>query len=121
MDKFQKIIIAFVFVCLTVILCCLLGGCVSRGNANDVDGTIIEYQREIDRLEEELRNRDRTIEDAIREIGTITSRSESMEGTVDEVIRLFDEYQRRVDKMLWEYERIRGQAESTTRETEFAD
>ena len=65
---------------------------------------ILEYQKQVDRLEEELRNRDRAVEDAIRELAAITARSEAMEGDIDSVIRLFDEYQRAVERLL-QYDR----------------
>ena len=119
MEGFKKTVISFIFICLVVILCCLLGGCCTQGHGHG--DALIDHQREIDRLEEELRSRDRAIENAVRELGEITSRSESMEGTVDEIIRLFNEYQRRVDKMLWEYERIRGDDNLTETKAENAD
>lgn len=76
------------------------------------DRNILKYQQEIDRLEEELRTRDRTIESAVRELGAITSRSQSVEGTVDELIELFEEYQRRVDKLLYDYDKIRTETKN---------
>ena len=65
---------------------------------------ILEYQKQVDRLEEELRNRDRAVDSAIRELAAITARSEAMEGDIDSVIRLFDEYQRAIDRLL-QYDR----------------
>lgn len=65
---------------------------------------ILEYQKQVDRLEEELRNRDRAVDSAIRELAAITARSEAMEGDIDSVIRLFDEYQRAVERLL-QYDR----------------
>lgn len=92
-------------------LCCtlLLAGCCS--NKTRVDGNLLSHQQQIDRLEEELRNRDRTVEAAIRELGTITARSSAVEGTIDEVIELFAEYQRRVEQLIFDYNQIRAATE----------
>lgn len=87
------------FICILFIL--WLTSCQSNRAAAR---NILEYQRQVDRLEEELRNRDRAVEDAIRELAAITARSEAMEGDVDTVIRLFDEYQRTVERLL-QYDR----------------
>lgn len=71
--------------------------------AANTDRAVLEHQQQIDRLEEELRNRDRAIEAAVKDIRELTSRSNSMEGSIDAVIQLFGEYQRRVDRMLSDY------------------
>lgn len=113
--KRNHIVVCFVLACVIILASC------PSNRRNDINGTLINHQQEIDRLEEELRNRDRTIENAIRELGAITSRSESMEGTVDEVIELFGEYHRRVEQMLYDYERIRNHDNETEGKAEFKD
>lgn len=87
------------FICILFIL--WLTSCQSNRAAAR---NILEYQKQVDRLEEELRNRDRAVEDAIRELAAITARSEAMEGDIDTAIRLFDEYQRAVERLL-QYDR----------------
>lgn len=103
---FKKI---FIFNCICAFILfyssLLLSGCCST--RNDTNGIILSHQQQIDRLEEELRNRDRTVEAAVRELSIITSRSSEMEGTVDELIQLFGEYQRRVEQLLYDYNQIR--------------
>lgn len=89
-------------------LALLLSGCRSNTGINN---NILYHQQQIDRLEEELRNRDRAIEDGIRGLEAITTRSESMEGTIDEVIELFAEYQRRVEQLIREYNMVREATE----------
>lgn len=89
-------------------LALLLSGC--RSNTG-IDDNILYHQQQIARLEEELRNRDRAIEDGIRGLEAITTRSESMEGTIDELIELFAEYQRRVEQLIREYNMVRETAE----------
>ena len=110
MPKINKILLFTVFVCLVVILCCLLGGCSTQGHVDAT--TVLEYQRQIDRLEERIHNSDRTIENAARDIKSITTRSETMGGTIDELIDLFTEYDGRVQQMLREYADIRTEAEA---------
>lgn len=77
----------------------LLTGCVSSRTSQSV----IEHQREIDRVEEGIRIRDRAIESSIERLEAITARSSGMEGTVDELIELFDEYQRTVEQLIRDY------------------
>ena len=76
----KKVTLLFCFVVGFVLLSILAVGCSTTKGHGDA-GTIISYQQQIDRLEEELRTRDRTIENAVRELGAITSRSEAMEGS----------------------------------------
>lgn len=101
----------FIFICVLFCSTLLLSGCCSTRNGTN--GNVLSYQQQIDRLEEELRNRDRTVETAVRELRVITSRSNSMEGTVDELIQLFGEYQRRVEQLLYDYNKIRTEAKNT--------
>lgn len=88
----------FITLCL---VSCMLVSCTSTRKGTDE--SILNYQREIDRLESELNARDRAIESSIRRLESITERSKSMEGTVDELIELFDEYQRGVEQLLYDY------------------
>ena len=91
-----KKILMSLFIC----LCLLFTSCVSNRGVNR---DILEYQKEIDRLESELRARDRAIESAIDSVERIKERSENVSGGIDEIIDLFDEYQRAVERMLQEY------------------
>lgn len=104
-----RIVVTFIFVVVCALWLFTGTGCAS---STKIDGrTIIEYQHQIDKLETELDNRDRTIELAVRELEVISGRSKSMEGTIDEVIQLFAEYSGRVDKLLHDYSTIRAEAE----------
>lgn len=105
MDRFTQAAVSFTAV-VCVICACISGGCQTVRARNDK--SVIEHQRQIDRLEEELRNRDRTVDNALRELNSISARSTAMEGTVDEVIELFGEYQRRVDQLIRDYYTIRA-------------
>lgn len=87
-----------------IILCfaslILFTGCCSTRRT---DGQILEYQRQIDQLESELRARDRAIDSSIRELEAITSRSRGMEADIDDIIRELDEYQRAVERLIQSY------------------
>lgn len=102
------------------ILClalCLFVSCVSTGKRTD--SKILDYQREIDRLENELSARDRAIENAVRRLDTVTERSQSMEGTVDELIELFDEYQRAIERLLYDYYKAEFGAEDKVTDNKY--
>ena len=88
-----------------IVACLCLNGCVIRYRTN---GEVLEYQRQIDLLEERLRARDRAIDNAIGEIESISNRSKSMEGTIDDIIREIDEYQRAVERLLNDYREARS-------------
>ena len=87
-----------------IILCfaslILLTGCCSTRR---VDRQVLEYQRQIDQLESELRARDRAIDSSIRELEAISSRSRGMEADIDDIIRELDEYQRAVERLIQSY------------------
>lgn len=88
-----KNIIAVMLVCLLFCTC----------SSTRTDRFVLEHQEQIDRLESELRSRDRAIDNAVRELESITARSTTMEGTIDDVIELFDEYQRTIERLLHDY------------------
>lgn len=85
----------------SLFVCCMLF--CSCNTTRGTDRAILEYQRQVNRLEEELRARDRAIEAGVRRLEAITERSESMGGDIDEIIRELDEYQRAVERMLQDY------------------
>lgn len=86
---FKKIII--------VIMCLCLCSCVhTRHN----DSTILEHQKQIDRTEEGKRVRDRAIEECLRELDHIATKSEGMGGDIEDIIRELDLYQSAVQRLL---------------------
>ncbi len=80
------------------VICIALCSCatVRRGS----DPTILEAQRQADRLEEGIRARDRAIENCLRELEAITRRSEEMGGTIDDIIIELDLYHTAVQRLL---------------------
>jgi chromosome segregation ATPase len=87
---------------LCILLCCC-------NSTRRTDNSILEYQRQIDKLENELRSRDRAIETGIRQLEGITRRSEEMGTDIDSIIGELDSYQQTVERMLQDYREAKGQ------------
>ena len=83
-----------------LLICFLFAACCSTRTG--ADEQILKYQRQIDEYESQLRARDRTIENVIRRLETITAGSEAMGNDFDDVIRELDEYQRTVEQCIRE-------------------
>lgn len=96
---FYSIFLAFC----TFIVCT---GCASTNKIVDAD--ILSHQREIDRLEGTIREYDAVIGRAVIRAEQLKDRASGMEGTIDEIIRLFDEYQQAVEQLIRDFAQIRG-------------
>lgn len=99
----QKIIFSL-FVCLMLCGCC---------STRATDRQILEYQRQVDRLEEELRTRDRAIATSIDRLEAITSRSTEMGTDIDSIIGELDEYQRTIERILSDYKAVSETSEKS--------
>lgn len=79
-------------------ICCLcLCACVS---SRHIEQSVLEHQRQVDRAEESIRVRDRAIEDCLRELDHIATKSEGMGGDIEDVIRQLDLYHAAVQRLL---------------------
>jgi len=92
------------------IACFLFVSCV---RSKRVDGDILDYQRQVGVLEARISDYERTIAEYERTIGrtvteleSIRERANSFGGTIEEVIKLLDDYQRTVERLLRDYNRI---------------
>lgn len=112
----EKNSIKFSFsIILFYIAICVIGtvftGCAST-RVNTADRDVLAYQAKITRLEDTITSYQHAIGYTIEELGDIRERTVGTEGTIDEIISLFDEYQRRVDEVLRRYralqEHLRG-------------
>ena len=112
----EKRSIIFSFYAMLLLLLCT--GCVSR---RAVDNTIIDYQRKIDRLESTIQQYDTAIGTATEELGRLKDRSQGMEGDIDYIIRLFDEYQQGVTRLIQNYYKIRDEAKAVLEDTSWYD
>lgn len=108
---FFMVLLAMLIVCLAflLLLVCSLTGCQS----NRVDRTILEYQRQIAILEARNSLYEQTVRDCYIEIADVRTRTESVEGTVDELIAEFACYQRAVERMLRYYTDSEAEIENT--------
>lgn len=86
-----------------LLICVMLCGCCT---SRAVDEQVLEYQRQIDRLEEELRARDRAIATSIDRLEAITSRSSEMGTDIDSIIRELDDYQQTIERVLSDYKAV---------------
>lgn len=98
-----------------IIVSLLLTSCITNRRT---DSAIIEYQREIDRLESAIQQYDTAMRNSAERLRDITVRSISMEGTVDEIIGLFDEYQRGVEQLIRDYNNIRAAYKDIDKDTD---
>lgn len=102
-------------------ICCamLLFGC-STTNRTITDNTVIEYSRQLAVLENGIeeygesvaavRDRLATVAGGIR---AVREGASSISLTIEETILLFDEYQRAVEQLLHDYDRLRDQVATT--------
>ena len=112
----EKRSIIFSFYAMLLLLLCT--GCVSR---RAVDDTIINYQRKIDRLESTIQQYDTAIGTATEELGRLKDRSQGMEGDIDYIIKLFDDYQQGVTRLIQNYYKIRDEAKAVLEDTSWYD
>jgi len=101
-----------------VIIGILLSGCRSTGSV--VDQSILDHQRQIAELEirnQQLTDRldkyDYIIGTSISRLEGIAGRAESMGSEIDNVIALFGQYQREVERFLANYNRLQDEIRGT--------
>lgn len=94
----------------SLLVCVMLCGCCST---RAVDEQVLEYQRQVDRLEEELRTRDRAIATSIDRLEAITSRSTEMGTDIDSIIGELDEYQRTIERVISDYKAVSETSEKS--------
>lgn len=82
---------------LLVVACLCLCSCVS---SRHTEQSVLEHQKQIDRAEESIRIRDRAIEDCLRELDHIATKSEGMGGDIEDIIRQLDLYHAAVQRLL---------------------
>ena len=79
-------------------ICCLcLCACAT---CRHTEQSVLEHQRQIDRAEESVRIRDRAIEDCLRELDYIATKSEGVGRDIEDIIRELDLYHTAVQRLL---------------------
>mgnify|MGYP002624467033 CR=1 FL=1 len=117
MNDYKKIFVLITLLLITVAIALnlLLTGCVTNRRT---DRTVIEYQKQIDRLESTIEQYDTAMRNSAERLRDITTRSVTMEGTVDEIIGLFDEYQHGVDQLIRDYNTVRTAYKNINQDTD---
>jgi len=110
-----RIVLFYITVC---VACTVFTGCATTKREYPVDDDILSYQREIARLESTIERYNDEIGNCVEDLGRIRERAAGLEGTVDEVIYLFDEYQQGVERLLQRYRELQAY---TRREDSGAD
>ena len=96
--------------CFLVAVIFIVSGCTSLPSRAS-SATILDYQRQVAYLEGRLSNFESGLGEVIEGLGDLTVRSSNIVGGIEEVITLFDEYQRRVDELISLYRSLTDKAE----------
>lgn len=103
-----------IVILLFILNICILSGCRTARISTDDD--ILYYQRKIDELEATVRLyeqritiADEQIRNDIESLKYLGERAQTVGDTVDELIELFAEYQRRVEQLLRDYNKLRNE------------
>ncbi len=88
-EKLKKI-----FLCIACLCFC------SCASSRHTEQPLLEHQKQIDRVEEGKRVRDRAIDTCVRELASISERSEGMGGDIEDIIRELDLYHEAVQRLL---------------------
>lgn len=93
-----------------LVACTLLCSCAgSRGASTDV---VVEHTRAVAIAESRIASYERAVDETIRELGKLRERASSTERTIDELIELFDEYDKLVAELLRNYSGLRESIEA---------
>lgn len=104
-----------VYFVVSVVLCVCFT-CTGCSSTKFTDREVIEHQRELDEYKATVDGYIQRIDKSVGRIESIRERAESLGGTIDETIDLFDEYQRAVELMLQDYNDLRREIESGKKE-----
>ena len=108
-------LIAIVYLC--IFICT---GCATTRTKSAANGDVLAYQAEITRLEDTVASYQHAIGYTIEELGGIRECTTGIEGTVDEIINLFNEYQRRVELVLQRYRALQENIGGTDNSSDVA-
>lgn len=95
-----------------LIAACFCTGCTSlprQGAGAQPD--VLAHQEQVTRLEDRIGLYEATTDRAISQLEDIRLRAATAEATIDDVIELFDEYQRVVEQFILDYKQVRAEAE----------
>ena len=115
--------ICFIFVFLYLFVECIFSGC--KSTRVSTDENILYYQRKVDELEATVRLyeqrvtiADEQIRNDIESLKYLGERARTVGDTIDELIELFAEYQRGVEKLLRDYNTLRNEVKGIDKGTD---
>lgn len=105
--KYEKILI-------TCFITLLFTGCITTRTGADSD-IVSRDSQAVGRLEGTVTELDRTVNDSRERIGNIIETSRGIEDGIERLEYLFNEYEREVERLLDEIDRIRTEVESQSK------
>ena len=116
----KNICISFIF--LHLFVACFFSGC--KSTRVSTDENILYYQRKVDELEATVRLyeqrttiADEQIRNDIESLKYLGDRAKTVGNTIDDLIELFAEYQRGVERLLRDYNTIRNEVKNPDKGT----
>ena len=88
-----------------IVVCLVLTSCCTAKPITD--GLVIEHSRQLAVLEAGIRSYGETVSAVAGEIAAVRDRAAASGATIDATIKLFDEYQRAVDRLISDYNALR--------------
>lgn len=113
----KKTNIFCIFIVGSVMLISSTVACRTTGPVPGAGESVLDHQEQITRLEDRVRIYETTVAGAISQLEELGRHASSTETTVDDVIRLFDDYQRTVERIIQDYRKLQSEIEyiSTSR------
>ena len=114
--------ICFIFVLLYLFVASIFSGC--KSTRVSTDENILYYQRKVDELEATVRLyeqritiADEQVRNDLESLKYLGERAETVGNTIDELIELFAEYQRGVERLLRDYNTLRNEVKNPDKGT----
>lgn len=105
---FKKI---FILSCLCLLVV-MFSGCTSTAITRDASDIIVSNSRAAAKLEVTVGDLDKLISNSSRRLGDVQLKSKSIADGIDRTIYLFEEYEREVNRLLDEINKIRAEAKN---------
>lgn len=92
------------FICTVICTALVFTGLCTGCRSAKASGTVLDYQRNVTEVEDGIRRSNDEIRFDIETLTDIRDRTLESGSTIDELIILFGEYQRGVDKLIYDYQ-----------------
>ena len=112
MQKINAIMYPAIFVFLLASTCVCTGCSSLPRQGAGAQPDVLAYQEQVTRLEDRVRLYEATTDRTISQLEDIRLRATKTETTIDEVIKLFTDYQRIVEQFVSDYKQVRTETKS---------